>query len=57
MNENNRVYVCGRKNVLGSTHSSFSPSCQARVKMSLKEGPNVIVPKNINYITIIITLE
>ena len=53
MNENNRVYVCGRKNVL----SSFSPSRQARVKMSLKEGPNIFVPKNINYITIIITLE
>lgn len=57
MNENNRVYVCGRKNVLGSTHSSFSPSCQARVKMSLKEGSNIFLPKNINYITIIITLE
>lgn len=57
MNENNRVYVCGPKNVLGSTHSSFSPSRQARVKMSLKEGPNIFVPKNINYITIIITLE
>lgn len=57
MNENNRVYVCGRKNVLSSTHSSFSPSRQARVKMSLKEGPTIFVPKNINYITIIITLE
>ena len=46
---NNRVYVRGNKYVLGLTQTHF--------KMSLRRAQNIFMPKNINSITINITLE
>ena len=46
---NNRVYVLGHKYVLGPTQTHF--------KMSLRRAQNIFMPKNINSITINITLE
>ena len=52
---NNRVYVRGHKYVLGPTQTR--PSRWARAKMSLRRAQNIFMPKNINSITINITLE
>ena len=52
---NNTVYVLGHKYVLGPTQTHFSPSRQARAKMSLRRAQNIFMPKNINSITINIT--
>ena len=49
MQYNNRVYVRGHKYVLGPTQTHF--------KMSLRRAKNIFMPKNINSITINITLE
>ena len=46
---NNRVYVRGHKYVLGPSQTHF--------KMSLSRAQNIFMPKNINSITINITLE
>ena len=54
---NNKVYVRGHKYVLGPTRTHFSPSLAARAKMSLRRAQNIFIPKNINSITINITLE
>ena len=54
---NNRVYVRGHKYVLGPTQIHFSPRLAARAKMSLRRAQNIFMPKNINSITINITLE
>ncbi len=54
--DNNRVDVCGHKYVFGPTQTHFSPSA-ARVKMSLRRAKNIFMPKNINCITIIISLK
>ena len=54
---NNRVYVLGHKYVLGPTQTHFSPRLAARDKMSLRRAQNIFMPKNINSITINITLE
>ena len=44
--------------VLGPTQTHFSPSRQARVKMSSEKlTQNIFMPKNIHSITIIITFE
>ena len=48
---NNRVYVRGHKYVLGPTQTHFNS------KMSLRRAQNIFMPKNINSITINITLE
>ena len=53
---NNRVDVRGHKYVFGPTQTHFSPS-GARVKMSLRRAKNIFMPKNINCITIIISLK
>ncbi len=53
---NNRVDVRGHKYVFGLTQTHFSPSA-ARVKMSLRRAKNIFMPKNINSITIIISLK
>ena len=45
----NRVYVRGHKYVLGPTQTYF--------KMSLRRAQNIFMPKNINSITLNITLE
>ena len=54
---NNRVYVRGHKYVLGPSQTHFSPRLAARAKMSVSQAQNIFMPKNINSITIIITLE
>ena len=54
---NNRVCVRGHKYVLGPTQTHFSPRLVARAKMSLRRAQNIFMPKNINSITINITLE
>ena len=46
---NNRTYVRGHKYVLALTQTHF--------KMSLRRAQNIFMPKNINSITINITLE
>ena len=43
--------------VLGPTQTHFSPRLAARAKMSLRRAQNIFMPKNINSITINITLE
>ena len=53
---NNRVDVRGCKYVFGPTQIHFSPS-KARDKMCLRRAKNILTPKNINFITIIITLK
>ncbi len=53
---NNRVDVRGHKYVFGPTQTHFSPSA-ARAKMSLRRAKNIFMPKNINCITIIISLK
>ena len=50
---NNRVYVRGHKYVLGPTQAHF----KMIFKMSLRRAQNIFMPKNINSITINITLE
>ena len=47
----------GQKYVLDPTQTHFSPSRQARVKVSSERAQNIFMPTNINYISIIITLE
>ena len=49
MQPKNRVYVRGHKYVLGPTQTHFSPS--------LRRAQNIFMPKNINSITINITLK
>ena len=60
---NNQVYLRRHKHVLGPTQIHFSPALYARGKMGSirskgsKRTHNTIMPKNINCITIINTLE
>ena len=44
-------------NMFWAIGTHFSPRLAARAKMSLRRAQNVFMPKNINSITIIITLE
>ena len=43
--------------VLGPSQTHSSPRLAARAKMSLRRAQNIFMPKNINSITINITLE
>jgi len=53
-NYNNRVDVRGRNYVFGPTHAHFSPSRRRGLKRALRRAKNILTPKNINSVTIII---